>query len=406
MPFPIAVSFALSFAASVPRGINDGYPLQPRPSTAASAGHFWLRYCYEGGTLKREGRLLPLAGADPSLTTGSHVISALAADGADLERFDPRVYDREAEGWALLTEATSFDVADRGVDGETPCRRIDIQLTRSTAPAPALSSPSEGYCTIGVVGLKRDYNLGTLWRGAYQLGAASLFVVGDRYEPQSSDTVSAWRHVPLVQHADWNAFAAAQPYGAVWVAVEMGGESSLEAFEHPERACYILGSEDSGLPASVLRACHRRVSLPAVRYESFNVAAAGSIVLYDRLAKQRRRAAPPAMSIARRPRPRVRRTATPPAMQYDMRPDPPWQRDGILLLCYVGVETLLRSAATGLKQVCVWHARTCVACTCMMCILSCVWHASSRLSASTSRSSTRRWAARCSSRARGCSRRA
>ena len=34
---------------------------------------------------------------------------------------------------------------------------------------------------------------------------------------------------------------------------------------------------------------------------------------------------------------------------YDFRPDPPWQRDGITLLAYVGLETLLRSAATGLK---------------------------------------------------------
>ena len=41
-----------------------------------------------------------------------------------------------------------------------------------------------------------------------------------------------------------------------------------------------------------------------------------------------------------------------PAMSYDyeeFRPDPPWQRDGILLLAYVGVETLLRSSATGVK---------------------------------------------------------
>ena len=34
---------------------------------------------------------------------------------------------------------------------------------------------------------------------------------------------------------------------------------------------------------------------------------------------------------------------------YDMRPDPPWQRDAITLLAYVGFETLLRSAATGIK---------------------------------------------------------
>ena len=49
---------------------------------------------------------------------------------------------------------------------------------------------------------------------------------------------------------------------------------------------YILGSEDHGLPPAVLRACHERVSIPSERYSSYNVAMAGSIVLYDRLAKR------------------------------------------------------------------------------------------------------------------------
>ena len=93
------------------------------------------------------------------------------------------------------------------------------------------------------------------------------------------------------RHADWNAFSEAQPFGALLVAVEMGGESSLEEFEHPERAVYLLGAEDTGLPESVVRACHRHVTLPVERYESFNVAVAGAIVMYDRLAKVRRAAA-------------------------------------------------------------------------------------------------------------------
>ena len=91
--------------------------------------------------------------------------------------------------------------------------------------------------------------------------------------------------MPFVQHDDWNAFAAAAPRGALWVAIEMGGEP-LETFEHPERAVYVLGSEDSGLPESVVRACHRHVALPASRSASYNVAVAGSIVMYDRLAKE------------------------------------------------------------------------------------------------------------------------
>ena len=67
----------------------------------------------------------------------------------------------------------------------------------------------------------------------------------------------------------------------------MGGEASLEEFEHPERAVYLLGAEDTGLPESVVRAAHRHVTLPCERYESFNVAVAGAMVMYDRLAKTR-----------------------------------------------------------------------------------------------------------------------
>ena len=39
------------------------------------------------------------------------------------------------------------------------------------------------------------------------------------------------------------------------------------------------------------QACHKHVALPSVRYASFNVAVAGSIVLYDRFSKQQRKEA-------------------------------------------------------------------------------------------------------------------
>ena len=54
------------------------------------------------------------------------------------------------------------------------------------------------------------------------------------------------------------------PYSAQLIAVEMGGEP-LETFEHPKRAVYVLGSEDNGIPDSMLRMCHARVTLPCVR---------------------------------------------------------------------------------------------------------------------------------------------
>ena len=93
----------------------------------------------------------------------------------------------------------------------------------------------------------------------------------------------------MYSHDNWNAFAASAPYDAAWVAVEMGG-APLATFHHPDRAVYVLGSEDNGLNSSVLRACAHVVELPAEvgRGASFNVAVAGSLVMYDRLVKRRK----------------------------------------------------------------------------------------------------------------------
>ena len=56
------------------------------------------------------------------------------------------------------------------------------------------------------------------------------------------------------------------------------------------QAVYILGSEDTGLSDAIVHACHRHVSLPSERYDSYNVAAAGTVIMYDRFSKERRAA--------------------------------------------------------------------------------------------------------------------
>lgn len=141
-----------------------------------------------------------------------------------------------------------------------------------------------GYFGIGAYHLKNGANLGTLWRSAYQLGASFIFTVGQRYRKQASDTFCVWRHVPLYAYITFEEFVNSAPHDAKWVAVEMDGRD-LVTFTHPERAVYILGAEDSGLPQDIIDRCHALVSIPAMRQESYNVAVAGSIVMYDRFVK-------------------------------------------------------------------------------------------------------------------------
>lgn len=143
---------------------------------------------------------------------------------------------------------------------------------------------TRGYFEIGVYHPKTGANIGTLWRSAFQLGASGIFVIGARYRHQSSDTVKAYRHVPLRHFDTFDSFFAQLPHAAPLVGIEMGGRP-LGTTSHPESGVYLLGAEDHGLPQHVMDKCHRIISLEAMRTPSFNVAVAGSIVMYDRMLK-------------------------------------------------------------------------------------------------------------------------
>ncbi len=138
-----------------------------------------------------------------------------------------------------------------------------------------------GYFEIGIYNTKTPANLGTLWRSAYQLGAAGIFTIGHRYPKQASDTLKTHRHIPLRMFDTFEEFHASRPYDCQLVAVEMGGKA-LGEFKHPERATYLLGAEDHGLPPKILEKCQHIISLESINTNSYNVAVAGSLVMYAR----------------------------------------------------------------------------------------------------------------------------
>lgn len=146
---------------------------------------------------------------------------------------------------------------------------------------------ARGYFGIGIFHTKTETNVGTLMRSAYQLGAAFVFTIGRRYTRQASDTVNTGFQIPLYHYENWFAFAANVPDGCRIVGIEMGG-IPLDAFAHPAQAVYILGAEDNGLPVGIVDKCWCTVEVPAVQMASYNVAVAGSIVMYDRLVKSGR----------------------------------------------------------------------------------------------------------------------
>mmetsp|Transcript_2736 Transcript_2736/g.5872 ORF Transcript_2736/g.5872 Transcript_2736/m.5872 type:complete len:299 (+) Transcript_2736:859-1755(+) len=276
-----------------------------------------IRYMYDGGVLAH-ARICLLEPQNGDFVTGSELMDILEDDGVDFNAFYASVYETEVSGGGWLpihsdiTKAsdisTSKDIelpistADnqnqvapridvklyhRPADG-MPERTYDSMIAYAKAQPTGKLPPSLGYFGVGVMGAKTQANVGTLWRSAYQLGASFLFTIGQRYRAQSTDTVKAPTRIPLFELDDWTAFAKFAPKGAQWVAVEMGG-IPLDEFEHPKDCIYILGSEDNGVPNSVVRSCHHVVSLDSERYASYNVAVAASIVMYDRMSKAKKK---------------------------------------------------------------------------------------------------------------------
>lgn len=148
---------------------------------------------------------------------------------------------------------------------------------------------SRGFFGVAIYHPKHEANVGGLWRSAHTFGAAFLATVGRRYAYQASDTTSAARSLPLFHYDDLEDLVEHLPRSCPTVGVELAPYStSLERFWHPPRALYVLGAEDHGLPAWILRRCHKVVSIPTPSPWSLNVAVAGSLVLYDRYVKTQR----------------------------------------------------------------------------------------------------------------------
>jgi tRNA G18 (ribose-2'-O)-methylase SpoU len=137
------------------------------------------------------------------------------------------------------------------------------------------------YFEIGIFAPIHKENIGTLWRSAFQLGAAGIFVIGNWRRSQASDTARTLLEIPYRNYLNWEDFLRHRPIGSRLVGIEMGSEP-LASFQHPTQALYILGSEANGLPEYVQKQCDHIIHIEALRDSSYNVAVAGSIVMYHR----------------------------------------------------------------------------------------------------------------------------
>lgn len=137
------------------------------------------------------------------------------------------------------------------------------------------------YVGIGIFQPKTGHNVGTLLRTAVNLKADFVFVIGQRYKRQASDTVKTWARIPFYEYSSFQEFNNARPKGAQLVAIELDSKAvPLDTFKWPKQAIILLGAEDSGIPQQYLDRCQHVVEIPTA--QCLNVAVAGGIALYHR----------------------------------------------------------------------------------------------------------------------------
>jgi len=139
-----------------------------------------------------------------------------------------------------------------------------------------------GYFGVAIYHPKKSVNVGTLWRTAGILGASYLVTIGKRYVHQCSDTIKAPRHIPLFHFAEFDKFINHLPIECHLVGIEINNSAhDLKGYKHPERACYLLGAEDYGIPKHIIEQCYSVIQLQGEF--CYNLSIAGSIVLYHRV---------------------------------------------------------------------------------------------------------------------------
>ena len=139
-----------------------------------------------------------------------------------------------------------------------------------------------GYFGIGAEGISKPMNLGNLIRSAHAFGASFVFLVDAHHTVARahSDTSHAETQLPLYR------FAAAGelvlPRSCRLIGVELLDEAvDLPSFRHPPNAAYVFGPERSSLSPEMVARCAHVVRIPT-RF-CINLAAAGAIVMYDRM---------------------------------------------------------------------------------------------------------------------------
>lgn len=169
------------------------------------------------------------------------------------------------------------DRAGTQLDSQTLYERQKyLRETRSMIPAPAIVA----------AGLAIPENLGMVLRLADASGASRVLFVNDntlhqasiRKTARNADTFVPWEICDTASFAQ-NHLPAIQPL----IAVELTTRSTnLFETELPQSCAFVVGSEQHGIPAEMLRVCTRAVHIPLYGVNgSMNVTHALAVALFE-----------------------------------------------------------------------------------------------------------------------------
>jgi tRNA G18 (ribose-2'-O)-methylase SpoU len=141
--------------------------------------------------------------------------------------------------------------------------------------------------------ISKEHNVGSLVRTAHAAAAQELLLVGDRdWNVEAARTAELYtRIVHLRDGVALREHIRSRGWSIVAVELHSDAVNIFEA-RYPERPCFLLGAELGGIPEQLVDAASLIVQIPQWGLvPSLNLAVAGSIVVYDYLAKLHRRGA-------------------------------------------------------------------------------------------------------------------
>lgn len=140
-----------------------------------------------------------------------------------------------------------------------------------------------GYYGIGVEGIHKERNVGSIVRSAHAFGASFFFTVTPEVDVRalrSTDTSGAFSHLPYYEYNSVEGMSL--PSQCQLVGIEFIEESvDLPSFRHPVQAAYVLGPEMGSLSPELVEKCAHVIKIPTKF--CVNVGIAGALVMYDRM---------------------------------------------------------------------------------------------------------------------------